>query len=403
MNFLQGLGGVGSGLIAAQKILRQQENDKINNQYRTTMAGLADARLKDAQDERDAKAAYGQIADQNQGGTQTILRADAPADEWGQQQTETIAKPSGNVFDEMAAEALKRGDQAGYAKFTQYGDHLKKQQGEGVTDIAKMVYSGAVDPTAAEKAFNTAGQMRVAPGSVKWDADTGTLSGIDASSGQAISMNKAEAQRHLVMSGAIKPDEYASAGDGQVFNKRTGAISGTARIKPVVANGTVLVPGVDEDGNATMTPVYTAPKQPSVVIHQGGGAGSDGLTTPQQRANDEIDAARQALSGMNRHDVMRKTQSATATGRNNPDYDPQLAGQWKLANRRKYGDDPQFDQFTRQQSGTVTQDLARAKQQTDIAKRMSADPTMKGMRTGKLTPQGMEVLDSNNRLIGHYN
>lgn len=163
------------------------------------------------------------------------------------------------------------------------------------------------------------------------------------------------------------------------------------------------------------------------IRHSGGGGGNGGsiLTTAQQRANDEITAARQALDGMSRAEVMRKTQSATATGRNNPDFDPQLASQWKLANRRKYGDDTQFEAFNqpKERPGSVihpsaneqpgrenpgdksvlSQELQRAKQQSDITRRFSADPAMKGMRTGKLTPQGMEAIDANGRLVGHYN
>jgi len=399
MNFLQGLGGVGAGLMVANKTLRDQKNDEILNRYRNAEAGLADVKLTEAKKGQENEAAYGEIASK-ESGTQTILRADAPADEWGQQQTETVGTPNRRAgFAAMAQEALKRGDQAGYAKFVQYDDHLKKQQDEGVTDIAKMVHSGTVDLAAAEKSFNNAGTMRVLPGSTKWDAATGTLSGIDATSGQTISMDKQTAQQHLIMSGAIKPDEYASAGDGQVFNKRSGAVTGTARGKPIVANGTVLIPGEDENGNPTMKPVYTAPKQPSVVVH----TGRDELTTTQQRANEEIDAARKALAGLSHDEVMSRTQSATATGRNNPNYDSQLAGRWKLANKRKYGDDPHFDQFTQQQDGSLSADLQRAKQQTDITRRMSADPAMRGKRAGKMTPQGLEVIDTSGRIVGHFN
>lgn len=398
MNFLQGLGGVGAGLMTAQQLLRQQQQDEINNRLKTSQAGLADVQLKNANKTLENEAAYGEIASKEPG-TQTILRADAPADEWGQQQTETIAKPTDRRggFEAMAQEALKRGDNASYAKFVQYGDHLKKQHDEGVTDIAKMVHSGNVDPVAAARAWNGVGKDRVVEESVKWDRDTGTLSGIDATSGQRISMDKTAAQQYLIMSGTIKPDEYLESG----INKRTG-LNAKGRIpegKPIVANGTVILPGEDENGNRTMTPVYTAPKQPSVVVH----TGRDELTTTQKRANEEIDAARKALAGLSRDEVMRRTQSATATGRNNPDYDPQLAGRWSLANKRKYGEDPNFDAHTQQQAGSLAEELHRAKRQSDISRRLSADPAMKGKRAGKLTPQGMEVLDQSGRVVGHYN
>lgn len=127
------------------------------------------------------------------------------------------------------------------------------------------------------------------------------------------------------------------------------------------------------------------------------------LTVPQQRANKEIDAARKALAGMSRDEVLRKTQPATATGRVNREYDPQLAGQWKLANRRKYGDDPQADGFDQQRTQTpIPQNPQKAKH-TDITSRMAADPAMKGNRPGRLVPNGIEVIDSSGRVIGHYN
>lgn len=402
VSILQGLGGLGSGLITANQILRQQKQDEINNRIKTAQAGLADVQLKEAQDAQAAKSAYGQIAGQNQDGTQTIARADAPVDEWGNPQVDTIAKPADRVgaFDRMAAEALKRGDQANYAKFTQFSDHLKKSHNEGVIDIAKQIYAGDVDPASAEKTWNSSGTMRVVPGSAKWDPASGTLSGIDASTGQAISMDRAAAQKYLIMAGRIKPDSWVSTGAGTMGNQRTGEVKGEPRAKPLVVNGAIFEQQTDDDGSRQYVKVAEAPRQPSVIIR---GGNSDGLTTPQQRANEEIDAARQALSGMSRDEVLRKTQPATATGRNNPDYDPQLAGQWRLANRKKYGPDEQFDKYTAEKSGSITAELQRAKQQTEITRRLSADPAMRGMRAGKMTPQGVEVLDASGRLVGHYN
>lgn len=405
MNFLGAMGGIGAGLIGANKILRDQKNDEVNNQYKAAMAGLTNLKLAEAQKAVDDTRAYGAISadEKYAGGTQTIARADAPVDEWGSPQVDTIAKPGDQrgAFESMAAEALKRGDHEGYAKFVKYGDHLKKTQDEGVLDIAKQVYAGAVDPVAAEKLFNSAGQMRVAPGTVKWDADAGVISGVDARSGQPITMDKQMAKQYMLMSGAIKPDEYASAGEGQVFNKRTGQVAGDRRTKPLVVNGAIFEQRDGEDGNRQYVKVAEAPRQPSVVIRQGGRNGADDLSTPQQRANEEIDAAREALAGMNRNEVMRRTQSATATGRNNPDYDPQLAGQWKLANRRKYGDDAQFDAYTKK--APAKQENPQAKQHSDITRRLATDPAMKGMRGGRLTPKGMEVIDANGRVVGHYN
>lgn len=282
MNFLQGLGGVGAGLITANQILRQQKLDEENAKLLKSQIGLADLQLAKATKEAENTAAYGEIADQNMPGTQTIARANAPVDEWGNPEIETIAKPGDTLgaFDKMAAEALKRGDQAGYAKFTEYSKHLKAAQNEGVLDLARNVYAGTVDPGDAEKLFNATGKMRVAPGTVKWDADAGVLSGVDAVTGQPISMDKQMAERYMRMSGAIKPDEYSSAGDGQVFNKRTGEVKGDQR-KPIVVNGTVGHFVTNKDGSRTFVKDFTAPNQPSVVIHQGDGKGSTSAANMQ--------------------------------------------------------------------------------------------------------------------------
>ncbi|MBW7902945.1 MAG: hypothetical protein H3C26_15795 [Rhodocyclaceae bacterium] len=69
-----------------------------------------------------------------------------------------------------------------------------------------------------------------------------------------------------------------------------------------------------------------------------------GLTLAQQRSNFEIDAAREMLDGMSEDEVRRRTTPTTATGRENPDFDPALARAAKLASRRRIGDDDWFDQ-----------------------------------------------------------
>lgn len=66
-------------------------------------------------------------------------------------------------------------------------------------------------------------------------------------------------------------------------------------------------------------------------------------TMSQDRGNMEIDAAREAITGMSPQEIMRRTAKATNTGRANPDYSPGLARQAELANRRKIGADDWFD------------------------------------------------------------
>lgn len=122
-----------------------------------------------------------------------------------------------------------------------------------------------------------------------------------------------------------------------------------------------------------------------------------GLTPTQQRSNLEIDAARDAVSGMTQQDILRRTAKATNTGRENPDYDPGLARQVALAGRRKVGDDEAFDR-----RGDKPTEPAAGLDRADVAKRFRSEKSMLNYRLGKDTPSGVEVLDKTGRLIGHY-
>ena len=80
----------------------------------------------------------------------------------------------------------------------------------------------------------------------------------------------------------------------------------------------------------------------------------DGDTTPAQQANNaEIDAARATLDrmGLDKAEIMRRTQKATNTGRENPDYDPGLERLVRTATQRKVGSDPYFNLFHRRYLG----------------------------------------------------
>lgn len=123
-------------------------------------------------------------------------------------------------------------------------------------------------------------------------------------------------------------------------------------------------------------------------------AGGGSLTPVQQRSNAEIDAAREAVAGLSPQEIARRTAKATNTGRENPDYDPGLARQAALANRRKVGDDEVFD-------GRQPKPAAPAFDRADIAKRFRSEKAMLNYTLGKETPNGVEVLDKG-RVIGHY-
>lgn len=146
-----------------------------------------------------------------------------------------------------------------------------------------------------------------------------------------------------------------------------------------------------------------------------------GLTPAQERANLEIDAARSAIAGLSPDEIKRKTANYTATGRENPDFDPTIAHAMKLSGRRKVGADDTFDaQFPDRQvsqeargsvgggadfggatpgysENTTGQSIDRA----DVAKRFRSDPSVNQHTLGKETPKGIEVL-SKGKLIGYY-
>lgn len=79
---------------------------------------------------------------------------------------------------------------------------------------------------------------------------------------------------------------------------------------------------------------------------------NSGLSKSQERTNQSIINARRKLQqmGLSKSEVLRRTQAATATGRENPDYDPQLNTIVRLANQRMYGDDPQHDSYMQDSS-----------------------------------------------------
>lgn len=157
-------------------------------------------------------------------------------------------------------------------------------------------------------------------------------------------------------------------------------------------------------------------------VFKNDGDGSD-LTTPQQRTNASIDAARRQLTGLTHDDILKRTQSTTNTGRDNPEYDPNLAALVKLARSRKYGDDIAHDNFAKPANAATQQPAQPAKAATpqpvlpaqpsaqvaqptvtrnEVAKKFRADHTMHAHKLGKETEHGVEVLDRSGKLIGYY-
>lgn len=150
--------------------------------------------------------------------------------------------------------------------------------------------------------------------------------------------------------------------------------------------------------------------------------GRGGPTASQLRSNAEIDAAREAVAGLSPQEIMRRTAKATNTGRENPDYDPGLARQAALANRRKIGDDEIFDQpkpkggevfagkpladmtdGQLQQFGRSAGQGGKVKIDAELARRTLAGiPQMQGHQIGQYVEgKGYQVLDPQGRPVSY--
>ena len=74
---------------------------------------------------------------------------------------------------------------------------------------------------------------------------------------------------------------------------------------------------------------------------------SGGITLSQQSSNAEIDQARATLDrmGLDKEQVIRRTQKATNTGRQNLEYDPSIDRIVRMATQRKTGLDPNYQRY----------------------------------------------------------
>lgn len=124
-----------------------------------------------------------------------------------------------------------------------------------------------------------------------------------------------------------------------------------------------------------------------------------GLTAAQLRGNAEIDAAREAIAGLDPHEIRRRTTKTSDTGRDNPDFDPTIARAAQLAARRKVGDDGAFDD---RQAGPQRPPAPTMPDRADVAKRFRSDRAMNPYKLGKDTQHGVEVLDGRGQVVGYY-
>lgn len=125
--------------------------------------------------------------------------------------------------------------------------------------------------------------------------------------------------------------------------------------------------------------------------------GDKPLSLSQQRANQEIDVSRRMVQGVDPAELKRKTTPTGQWGGRNPDYDPALARAASLANRRKFGEDSDFDG-----RGAPAGGPQGGQSVASVPDKFKADKNMQGNRLGKQTDRGHEVFDSKGKLIGYY-
>lgn len=110
------------------------------------------------------------------------------------------------------------------------------------------------------------------------------------------------------------------------------------RVRNMVIGGEIIPHQYDEDAGEWVP-----------IEGMGGprfsGRGAGGLTAAQSRDNEQIDAARAALAQLNMDAaaIREATTKTTATGRENPRYNPNIEAMVRRAARRKIGSDPNFE------------------------------------------------------------
>lgn len=194
---------------------------------------------------------------------------------------------------------------------------------------------------------------------------------------------------------------------------------------------------IAEAGKSTKQGDYYQAEASSVRSGNGRNGKGGSLTLAQERTNAEVDAARKAVAGMTPQEIAQRTLKTTKTGRENPDYDPNLDRKIRIASTRKIGDDEEFDQQGEQADNfdatsrfnakgivlggkpienykdselqklhgtkTFASPAAKAKIDAELTHRTFVkDSAMKGNSLGELTSSGYKVIDSTGKHIGYY-
>lgn len=261
----------------------------------------------------------------------------------------------------------------------QYAKASKAYEQEGALDALKLAHTGNKD--AALKAYNGTGQhqfqdIELTPAKAAYGIPSYNIVGVNADGSRHEVGNAMDA-----MIGLLTGKEQAD-----LAMKRMDVESNIATREANRADKVA--------DNARANDTLAETKRHHRAIE--GKGGPDGLTTPQQRTNAAIEAARQQLVGMTESEIKRRTQAYTETGRENPEFDPQLASLVRQARSRKYGEDAAADAFAaRKPQPAAKADTPRA--------RFEAEPSMKGHTLGKPTGKGWEVIGPDGKLAGYWN
>lgn len=172
----------------------------------------------------------------------------------------------------------------------------------------------------------------------------------------------------------------------------------------------IAVEKLKQQGRVSVEETKNARQAARLAIRDGvngakpSGGAAKGPTVAQARTNAEIDAARRTIAEMDPEELRRKTAPTNRWGARNPDFDSALARASTLANRRKYGQDAEFEE-----RGALPGGVGKTPAQSSppggkrpAVERFKADKAMQSYRLGKQTDRGFEVFDSKGKLIGHY-
>lgn len=189
------------------------------------------------------------------------------------------------------------------------------------------------DAVLAQMQAQYRGGFELSPGQTRYDASGNVVASLPADTVRTLTADEIEA-RGLPEGGVYQVDP-------------TGKI--LAPVKPRAPRQGAKTGMVVEDaeGNPVVNEAFLEGferKEQIAARHRK--PGRTGPTDAQAAANEEIDAARGFIGEMSREEIVQKTRKTSDTGRENPDFDPNLEGLVNKALQRKVGvPDPEYSEL----------------------------------------------------------